>query len=297
MIEDTLVLLDDYIKNKYKTVVKNNRTNNPLLKEPIQYIKPIMVKDETRKNKNDIIYQGLLNKWNLVKLKEELGLSNYILSSMDLKDVIISFFFEKEIYDFDILNKALVSKRFPKFQRVGYQGLLFSNSYFASLRYFKEDNIIFVPLLDSKTVVDKLLSKEIEYGVMAKENSIAGEVIETKEAIKNFKYNLIDTIDLEIHHSIFKRKDVDLKELKYVASHIQALLQTKNNRLKLIPDLKEIELKDTAIAAIDLANLKLGKDVCIICNQMCGYANNLELVYPDIEDLKNNKTSFIIVSL
>ena len=292
MDNNTLLLLEKYISQNYKPYKKVNNGNS--FSMPIIFTNPIV---KSLKNKNDIIYEGFLNKWSVLKLKEELLVNNYNLSLLVLKDSIIKFFFENKIYNFKYLNEALEKYNIEKYIRVGYQGLLYSNSYFASKMVFKGDNIIFVPLLDSKTVVEKLLDNEIEYGVMAKANSITGIVKETEKALASISYNYIDKVDLPIHHSIFKRNDIDIKDLKYVASHIQALLQTRNTRKRLGINLEEVELKDTAIGAIDLASNKLPKNYAIICNKDCGINNGLDLIYQDVEDDINNKTSFIVISL
>ena len=297
MKDDTFFLLDNYIKENYKPYKRIKDNSHPLLRGPLNNMEPFRLDDFSSTHKNKMIYDGLKGIWSLDKLKTELSNLGFSLSMMHLSEVIIQFFFENEIYDFNLLNEALKKYNLSPFIRVGYQGLFLSNSYYASINYFKEPNIIFIPLLDSKSVVSNLVNKEIEFGVMAKANSITGIVKETEDALRDINYKFINKIDLPIHHSLFKRKDVDINELKYVGSHIQALLQTKGNRKKLIPNLKEVELKDTAIAAIDLKDGKLGMDYAIICNKNCGLANELDLIYENIEDDKNNTTSFIVISL
>lgn len=296
MTEELFLKLDKYIKDNYKPFIRQ-KNNNPLLREPLRHMESFNINSLSSQNRNNIIYESLVNKDSKEDTINNLSKMGYSLSKMDLSDVIILFMLDNNIYDFNFLNEALKKYNLKEYVRVGYQGLFLSNSYRAAKNYFTGNNIIFIPLLNSANVVNKLLNKEIEYGVLAKMNSITGIVKETEEALSNVKYNVISALDLEIHHSIFKRKDVLLKDLKYVGSHIQALLQTKNNRLKLIPKLKPIELEDTAKSAIDLKDGILPKDYAIICPKQCGLANELDLIYENVEDDKNNKTSFIVISL
>lgn len=70
--------------------------------------------------------------------------------------------------------------------KIGFQGDLFSNSEEASLQFSKICGLKidkFMPLISSKRVVESLLNKEIDYGVLAIQNKIAGIVKETEEAL------------------------------------------------------------------------------------------------------------------
>ena len=86
--------------------------------------------------------------------------------------------------------------------KMGFQGDVGSNSEEASYEFIKKlnnENIVPVALITSENVVSALLNKEIEFGVMALNNSIIGEVVETKKAMhKNIE--LIDTVEIPIHH-------------------------------------------------------------------------------------------------
>ena len=176
--------------------------------------------------------------------------------------------------------------------KIGYQGDLFSNSEEASKLFVKKlqfCSFSLIPLTSSQNVVKNLISGNIDYGVMAIENIIAGPVIETKEALTN-QIDLIDTLSIPIHHSLFsKHKNTNIQ---FVASHIQALNQTENNRKKFWKNLKEIECKDTALAAQLLSNGTYPDDYAVICRTDAGKFYNLHLIKENIEDNPNNKTFF-----
>ena len=114
--------------------------------------------------------------------------------------------------------------------KIGFQGDLFSNSEEAAFKFSKIHKIktpCFIPLISSRRVVTALLNKEIDYGVLALENKIAGPVQETLNALSN-KIKMIDTLTLPIHHSLFiKNKDYKIDS---ITSHIQALKQTVKYR-------------------------------------------------------------------
>ncbi|MBQ8845130.1 MAG: chorismate mutase [Clostridia bacterium] len=187
--------------------------------------------------------------------------------------------------------------------KIGYQGVIGSNSEAASIQYVKKNNIIcdlkteLLPLVDSQSCVNALKLKQVDFIVMAVKNSIAGTVIETQNAIKNENLQIVDTIILPIHHCLFKKKGVKNDNIKVIASHIQALLQTKNSRNKLFPNAKEKEMRDTALSAKDLSEGMLDETHAVICRNNAGIFYNLELIKENIEDFDNNQTEFKVFKL
>ncbi len=181
---------------------------------------------------------------------------------------------------------------------IGFQGIEASNSEEAAKLFANKLNIKnanFIPLTTAQNVADKLKGNEIDFGVFAIRNKLGGEVIETKNALKGNEeiFQKIDTLILKVHHSVFKKsKDVKEQDLKIIASHIQALLQTKNFRKAHFSSLQEMEVEDTAIAAKYLAEGKLNSDVAVVCKKEAGLMFGLDLMYENIEDDKENLTEF-----
>ena len=184
--------------------------------------------------------------------------------------------------------------------KIGYQGEIGSNADFAAhqmsanLGFF---DVVYIPLISSQRVITALKLHEIDYGVVAIQNTIGGIVEETSLAIQNEQLEEITTIILDIHHCLYKFPGVDNQSLKYVASHIQALKQTRKTRRKLFPELREMKIEDTAIGAKWLANGELSKEVAILCRDTAGEIYNLELMKANLEDTINNKTEFKMFKL
>jgi len=71
--------------------------------------------------------------------------------------------------------------------RVGYMGIPFSNSYAMALIFSERAGLkdpVLVPLMTARATMDALVEGTIDYGVFAKENRIAGKVIETDNALR-----------------------------------------------------------------------------------------------------------------
>ena len=138
------------------------------------------------------------------------------------------------------------------------------------------------------------INKEIDFGVMAIKNIVAGNVVETKEALTP-KIELFDTLDLPIHHCLFKKSPQS--NIEYVASHIQALHQTQETRKKILKNVIEIECTDTALAAKMLFNGEYPENYAVICRENAGNFFNLTLVEKNIEDNPFNTTTFGLFKL
>lgn len=195
----------------------------------------------------------------------------------------------------------------PNVIRIGYQGMEGSFSRVAAgvlyenhLRATYPDKTVeFVPCLTSAMVMTKLQAGEVDYGVMATKNSLGGIVAETEEVLDRSTMELVGAFCLKINQCLFKKNEtVALKDITEVASHIQALRQTVENRKRLIPNAKEVVTKDTAYAATKLAQGKYPPTTAVVCSREAGELNGLCLVEADIEDRKGeNQTEFRLIKL
>jgi len=183
--------------------------------------------------------------------------------------------------------------------RLGYMGIPFSNSEEAALRFVEKcnlENVIMIPLMCSENVIEALEHKEIDLGVVAVKNAIAGTVIETDIALKGRdNIETVENVNVPIHHYLFIKHPGC--EIRTVASHVQALLQCKNNLTKLCPGTEKIEVADTAYAAEMLAADLLSDEVAVVCRKEAGDHYGLTLFKENIEDDERNMTAFSLMRL
>lgn len=183
--------------------------------------------------------------------------------------------------------------------KIGYMGLRFSNSEEAALEFAKSNDWTdyeLLPLVSSMNVVRSLENGESDFGVVASNNIGAGPVIETELALREKdNIELLQTKVVYIHHCVFvKRKDVRIRTL---ASHVQALLQTKNTLEKLYPNTDRLEVEDTALAAKMLSEGLLPDSCAVICKKDAGKFYNLILEHENVEDRKDNLTTFTLLKM
>ena len=183
--------------------------------------------------------------------------------------------------------------------KIGYQGIIGSYSEKAAKKFQKNLNIEseLLGFVTSQRVVDNLNNKSIDYGVLAYENNSAGIVEETKKALRGIEYKIIDKISIPIKHCIFKKEDISINKIKNIASHIQAIKQTKKIVFSKFGKLNIIETKDTALSAKMLSQGLLPNNTIIICSKEIGLMYNLDIIFENISDNKNNQTTFILISL
>ncbi len=183
--------------------------------------------------------------------------------------------------------------------KVGYMGIPFSNTEAMSKVLSAEiglNDYELVPLMSAVHVVNALLDKKIDYGVLAINNKFAGTVIESRDALEG--HDDIKTIRkgwCPIHHCVFT-KTADSK-IDVLSSHIQALLQSQNNLKALYPDAKWEESEDTAYSAEMLAKGVLPDNYAAVCRRDAGEYYGLYMVHENVEDNKENMTEFSIIEL
>lgn len=178
---------------------------------------------------------------------------------------------------------------------VGYMGIPGSNSEQAAVDFSDSmgwTDPELIPLVDSRGVVDAMLSGRCEYGVVAVANINAGPVLETEEALEGTgdRIEFVRSLWAPIHHCVFVRTPGE--GIRHVASHIQALLQTKESLSRLFPDADRIEVEDTSIAARYLSEGRFGDDTAVVCRRNAGEMFGLTLLYENIEDHRDNMTEF-----
>lgn len=185
--------------------------------------------------------------------------------------------------------------------RIGYQGIVGSHSQRAAALLADNAGIFnaeYVPLISSANVAEALKDGRIDYGVMAVYNSIGGDVAETAEALKNADFRKMTAIVMPIHQCIYKLSTtVADSEIRRIASHIQALKQTRNNVKKYFPNASVLEVEDTAAAAKMLSEGVLDRKTAVICSRETGIAYNLAQIYENIEDDSSNQTMFVLYAL
>jgi prephenate dehydratase len=176
--------------------------------------------------------------------------------------------------------------------KIAIQGIKGSNHHQVAKDCFGDD-VALVECLSFDALVDKLLSKEADQGVMAIENSIAGSIIPNYALVNNNNLHIIGEYYLNIHHNLMVLKGQKIEDITEVSSHPMALLQCKEY-FRQYPHIRLVEDVDTAETAKRIQEQKL-KHVAAIAPSVAAELYGLDIVANDIQTIKNNATRFIIV--
>lgn len=176
--------------------------------------------------------------------------------------------------------------------KVAIQGIKGSNHHQVAKNYYGDD-IDLVECMSFDLLVDKLLDKSADKGIMAIENSIAGSIIPNYNLIYHNGLHIIGEYYLNIHHHLMVLNGVVLQDIKEVHSHPMALLQCKEF-FKGYPTIKLVEDVDTAETAKRIQEKKLDH-IAAIAPEVAAELYGLDIVSENIQTIKNNATRFIIV--
>lgn len=181
---------------------------------------------------------------------------------------------------------------FYMIKTVAIQGIKGSFHHIVSEQYFGNDKIL-EECMSFDRVVDSLLTKRCDAGVMAIENSIAGSILPNYALIDNYQLHIIGEHYLDIQHHLMALPNQSIEDIKEVYSHPMALLQCKEF-FKKYPHIKLIEDKDTAEVA-ERIHLKQLKGVGAIASTLAAQLFELEILAESIQTIRHNETRFVIV--
>lgn len=187
------------------------------------------------------------------------------------------------------LTETAPKKLDIKNKRILCQGVSGAYSHKAARMFFGEDsNISFAPAFES--VFEALEHDKTDFGVLPVENSAAGSVSEVYGLIMKYRYFICGAVDVSVVHCLAKRAG---EEIKGVISHPQALLQCSEYIRS--NGLSEEKFSNTAAAAKCIA--EGGKPgFGAICSREAAEKYGLTIVEDGIQDNKNNRTRFAVIS-
>ena len=176
--------------------------------------------------------------------------------------------------------------------KIAIQGIKGSNHHQVAKEYFGSD-IDLVECLSFHELVDNLLDRSADQGIMAIENSIAGSILPNYSLVYRNNLHIIGEHYLNIHHNLMVLNGQSIKEIQEVRSHPMALLQCREY-LKTQSHIKMVEDVDTAETARLIQSNQL-KGIAAIAPKAAAELYDLEIIAPEIQTIKNNATRFIIV--
>lgn len=212
------------------------------------------------------------------KLLEKLNLNNY--KKLDTK------------YINQVFNEIYSNSFFYDNEKIVYLGPEGSYTHEASINLFGTNNNYY-SVNSIKNIFFEVEEGRAKYGVVPIENSSNGIVGDTINCFDNYNLNIIGETVLDIHHTLVsncsKTQDIKIIYSKDIAFD-QCSIFLENYHLNEV----KYEYVDSTTKAAKLAAKT--PNSAAICSKLAAKTHNIPVLFESIEDKKDNKTRFLIIS-
>jgi prephenate dehydratase len=177
-------------------------------------------------------------------------------------------------------------------QIIAIQGIEGSNHHKVIRDFFPKNNRI-KACSTFREVVSSLVKNEVNFALMAIENSIAGSILPNYRLLIDANLQITEEFYLNISHNLVALPQQRINDITQVKSHQMALHQCGNFFNK-YPHIKLIEDVDTALPAKIIAKKQQLKTAALVPT---GTAElfGLEVIEPNIQDVDTNETRFVLL--
>ncbi len=228
---------------------------------------------EIKKNNGDYIYSPGREK---AVINRIMSLNKGPIKNNEIKDIFIN-----------IMQACRIQQ---KVLSIAYFGAEASYTHLAALKIFGSGN----KFVSKDTITDVFYDIEkdiIEFGVVPVENTTEGVVSHTLDMFLETNLYICGELNMKISHCLVSRLK-DIKKIKTIYSHPQAIAQCRNYLYKNFKFVKIIESSSTSQAA-KLA--KKDKYSAAISSEVAAKIYDLNIISKNIEDLDENYTRFIVI--
>lgn len=177
--------------------------------------------------------------------------------------------------------------------KIAIQGITASFHEVAALTYFQEP-IDTVECLSFHQLCESLKNGYSDYAVMAIENSIAGSILPNYFLLQDYHFSIIGELYLPIHMNLLALPGVRLSDIKTIESHPMAIRQC-TEFLHALKGVAIRESDDTALSAKRVKEMEL-KDTAAIANELAAKKFGLQILEKRIETHKKNFTRFLVLT-
>ena len=152
-----------------------------------------------------------------------------------------------------------------------------------------------IPFSGIPRVVRAVLSGETDEAIAPIENSMEGMVTFTVDLlIDESGLKIKNEVIVPIHHCLLGDPGTDLETVEVVYSHPQALAQCRDYLTCRLPNAERIASLSTAGAVSDMRSSRYS--AVAISSRRAAEIFDANIIERDIEDIRNNRTRFVILA-
>jgi len=187
----------------------------------------------------------------------------------------------------EILN---ASRSMQKKLRVAYLGPEATFTHLAAVKNFGR-YAAFTPVKSIADVFSEVEKGRSDYGVVPIENSTEGVINHTLDMFVTSELKICSELLLEISHNLLSKAS-ELREIKRIYSHPQAIAQSRNWIEDNLPNAELVETSSTAKAA-EMA--EKDPESGAIASSLAASLYDLKIIAERIEDNVQNFTRFLVI--
>jgi len=178
--------------------------------------------------------------------------------------------------------------------KIAIQGIESSFHHQAVLQLFPDRNIEIIACDSFEKVTQSVSNFTADVGVIALENSIAGSILPNYHLIDTGNFKILEETFLMIDMHVMALEGETIHTIDEIHSHPVALQQCKNYLMRLQPNCKIIEGKDTASEARRIKENGL-TGVAAIAGRQVAEKYGLTILEGSVQNIKENKTRFVVI--
>ncbi len=178
--------------------------------------------------------------------------------------------------------------------RVAIQGQKGCYHEMAAREYFRDHDVEIVPCTSFQTEFDTMAADPRVLGVVAIENTIAGNLLSNHELLRQSQRQVIGEQRLHISHVLCCVPGQELEDIVEVNSHPIALRQCEVFLTAQLPNAKVVEMADTAGSAKIISENKMMGHAAI-CSEFAAKLYGMQILARAIETNKRNFTRFLVL--
>jgi prephenate dehydratase len=181
----------------------------------------------------------------------------------------------------------------PNNAMVAFQGAHYAFSEIAAKNYFSEE-IECLPCKSFERVFAVVENGEATFGIIPVENSLTGSIHRNIDLLLEKDLHIVGETFLRIEQHLIAARGVQLKDIKTIYSHPQALEQCRNFLSKL-DGIESVASYDTAGSAKMILDKNL-RDAAAIASRRAAEDYGMDILCEEIEDIPENFTRFHIIA-
>jgi prephenate dehydrogenase len=154
-------------------------------------------------------------------------------------------------------------------------------------------------LIEAKNVIKAVVNGRVDRGIFAMANSGSGAYVSSIHAMATYNFEILAIYGMEILQCLIVHPKINnIKEIKEVFGHPQAISQCRRTFAEKYPDIKLIEGQDsddTALCVKKIANGKFPKTTATLASQEAAKIYNLPILEYGMHHDPFNTTTFLVI--